>query len=365
MRRSKIKKLQQAGTFDKTLLGLTLLFTILGLIAVADASAPQALARFGSAYYFVEQQAMWAVLGLVGLFVGIKVHYTYWKKMAGLAYMGLIVLLVLVLIPGIGSEILGARRWINLGAFSIQPSEVSKLVIALFFARLAEQKYPWQYFVGALGIVAGFIMLQPNLGTTIVVTSIGFIQMFIAGIPLLYMFGLGAMGTILATILVITSDYRKQRLLTFLGLTDDPLGSSYHIRQILLALGSGGWFGVGLGQSKQKHLFLPETATDSVFAVLGEELGFIGAIVIVIALTFFVFKIMQIAQKAPEVFSKVFVAGVAGWMGVQIFLNLAAMTALVPITGIPLPFFSYGGSSLTMIMFAIGVTLNISKYADK
>jgi cell division protein FtsW len=354
---------RSSDAYDKSLLGLTVLLTILGLVAVADVSAPMALSRFGEAYYFVRQQLMWAILGIIGLIVGTKIPYTYWKKVAGVMFIGLLILLVVVLLPGIGTKVLGARRWIDLGFFSIQPSEVAKLVLAIFIARLADAKYPWWYFIGSIGLVSGLIMLQPDLGTTIVVTWIGMIQLFIAGMPMLYLFGFAGAGSLLGFILIVTSDYRKDRLLTFLGITDDPLGTSYHIRQILLALGSGGLLGVGLGQSRQKHLFLPETATDSVFAVLGEELGFLGASLIILILTFFVYRIMRIAINAPDTFSQILVGGIAAWIGGQIFLNLAAMLALAPLTGIPLPFFSYGGSSLTMILFAIGITLNVSKHA--
>lgn len=356
---------KSTNTYDKTLLGLTILLSLLGLIAVADVSAPMALSRFGEPYFFVKQQMIWALLGIVGLFVGMKIEYTYWKKIAGIMFIGLIVLLILVLIPGIGSKILGARRWISVGFFSIQPSEVAKLVLAIFIARLADAKYPWSYFIGSIGIVAFFIMLQPDLGTTIVVTSIGLVQLFIAGMPMLKLLAFGGGGAVLATILILTSDYRKDRLLTFLGITDDPLGTSYHIRQVLLALGSGGLLGVGFGQSRQKHLFLPETATDSVFAVLGEELGFLGSGLIILMLTFFIYKIMKVAIKAPDIFSQVLVAGIGAWIGGQVFLNLAAMLALAPLTGIPLPFFSYGGSSLTMVLFAVGIVLNVSKHAEK
>lgn len=364
-RQKRLSSPQISRPFDKTLFGITLLLTILGLIAVADVSAPLALSRFGDAYYFVNQQLVWAVLGLVGMYVGSKIAYSYWKKMAGLAFIGLLVLLVAVLIPGIGNKLLGARRWIDIGFFSVQPSEIAKLVLALFIAKLASEKYPWSYFVGSMVLVGGLIMLQPDLGTTIVVMSVGAVQLFVAGMPLLKLSGIAGIGGLLASVLILTSDYRKERLLTFLGVTDDPLGTSYHIKQVLLALGSGGLFGVGLGQSRQKHLFLPETATDSIFAVLGEELGFFGATAIILLLSFFVFRIMKIAINAPDTFSKIFITGVGVWIGGQIFLNLASMLALAPLTGIPLPFFSYGGSSLTMVLFAIGITLNVSKYVKK
>ena len=166
-------------------------------------------------------------------------------------------------------------------------------------------------------------------------------------------------------ILIITSDYRRDRLLTFLEQTQDPLGKGYHIRQILFALGSGGIFGVGLGQSRQKYLFLPEAATDSIFAVIAEELGFVGALILIILLLVFIYKALRIVANAPDKFSQVLSAGLITWIGGQIFLNIASMVALVPLTGSPLPFISYGGSSLVTVLIATGILLNISRYESK
>ncbi len=207
-------------------------------------------------------------------------------------------------------------------------------------------------------------MLEPDLGTTIIILIIGFAQLFVAGVSILPFIVTGILGALGGFILIITSAYRKARLTTFLNASTDPLNSAnYHIRQVLIALGSGGLFGVGLGQGRQKYLFLPESATDSVFANIGEELGFVGAIVVIILLVFFVYKMMRIATNAPDNFSTVLATGIVAWMCAQIFLNLASMVALIPLTGVPLPFFSYGGSSLTVILFAIGVLLNISKHS--
>jgi len=168
----------------------------------------------------------------------------------------------------------------------------------------------------------------------------------------------GALGSVL----IFLSDYRKERLITFLKGTTEPLGSSYHVRQILIALGSGGLLGVGLGQSRQKYLFLPEAATDSVFAIVAEEIGFVGSTILIVIFTVFTYKILKVASRSPDIFSSTLSLGIGAWIGGQVFLNLGSMLAIVPLTGIPLPFFSYGGSSLTMVLFGVGIILNISKY---
>lgn len=350
-------------SIDKSFLLLTLFLLVLGLTAVADASSPQALTTFKDAHYFVKQQGMWAAIGLFLMAITANIPYTFWKKFAWPIFFVSCTLLVLVLIPGIGSKIYGARRWLYIGSFGFQPSEVVKLVLAIIMAKMVEQKYPPLYLFGTLVLIAGLIMMQPDLGTTIVVVSIGMTQIFVSGVPILYMMSAIFGGGIMGLLLIFTSDYRRERLLTFLGASENQGGSSYHIRQVLIALGSGGLWGVGLGQSRQKHLFLPESATDSVFAVIGEELGFVGAFLIMLFLCLFIFKIFKIASRAPDEFSMLLAVGIGIWIAAQMFFNIASMVALTPLTGIPLPFFSYGGTSLTMLLISIGILLNISRYA--
>jgi len=351
--------------FDKTLFIYIVVLSILGIIAVADASAPQALEVFGDSFYFVKQQIVWTLIGFAGMFVVSFIDYKIWKKLAPVIFIVSLALLLVVFIPGVGSKVLGARRWVNLGFFGFQPSEVAKISLAIFIAWLASYDYPFKYYIATVGLVAFLIMLQPDLGTTIVIIGIAVVQMFISGLPIIYMIGFGLLGAGGGSLLVLLSDYRRQRLMTFLESSTDPLGTSYHIRQILIALGSGGLLGVGLGQSRQKHLFLPETATDSVFAVIAEEIGFVGAAFLIILLFLFVFRTIKISSKSPDKFGLVLGGGLAAWLGGQIFLNVASMVALVPLTGIPLPFFSYGGSSQLMILISVGILLNISRHVEK
>lgn len=349
--------------YDRGLFFLTVLLTVLGFIAIADASSPQALELFGDSFYFVKQQLVWGAIGIGALIFAASINYSFWKRVAPFLFGISIVLLIAVLIPGVGNRVLGARRWIDLGVFTLQPSEFVKLTLAIFIAWLVEKEPPFYYYAVVFGLVAFLIMLQPNLGTTLIVLGIGFVQLFVAGENFFKLFSLAAAGGVISFLLTIISDYRRQRLLTFFQSSRDPLGSSYHIRQVLLALGSGGIFGVGLGQSRQKHLFLPEAATDSVFAVMAEEIGFVGSLIIISIFVIFVMKIIKIAGRSGDRFAAVLATGIAAWIGGQMFLNIGSMVALVPLTGIPLPFFSYGGSSLTMVLLGIGILLNISKNA--
>lgn len=361
----KIKLAKQKFLFDRNLLILVLVFVFVGLIAVADASAPQAQNLFGDKFYLFKQQLMWAGVGVVALLVTSKINYKLWEKVATPFFICSLVLLVLVLLPHLGFKALGARRWIDTGFFNIQPSELIKISLAMYLAKVASKgKTTLAYFL-PLVIVVALIMLQPDLGTTMVVAVLGLSQIFVSGVNWLYFAGAILTGVLGTVGLILVSPYRKERLLTFLQMERDPLGSSYHIRQILLGLGSGGIFGVGLGASRQKYLFLPEASTDSIFAVIAEELGLIGAICLILLFGLFIYKGLVIAMRAPDPFSKVLATGITAWIGGQVFLNIASMVAIVPLTGIPLPFISYGGSSLVTILFACGILLNISKYSKQ
>lgn len=337
---------------------------VIGIIAVADVSAPQSLNAYGNKFYLLKEQAISAVIGITAFFVISKIKYTFWEKMATPLFLVSLTFLLIVLIERIGFSALGARRWISIGPINFQPSEIVKFSICVYLAKVASKgKSPMSYFI-PVALVAGLIMLQPDLGTTLIVLIISFSQIFVSNVPLLYVGGsllTGAVGTL---ILILVSPYRRARLATFFESTSDPLGKSYHIRQILLALGSGGIFGVGFGASRQKYLFLPEASTDSIFAVIAEELGLIGGLAIIGLFVFFVMRGLKIAKSAPDKFSSVLAAGIAAWIGGQAFLNIGSMVSLVPLTGIPLPFISYGGSSLVMILSACGILLNISKYAN-
>lgn len=344
---------------NRRLFFLALLLTILGLIAVADASAPQALNIFGDKYYFVKQQIGWSIVGIIAMLIASQIPHSFWEKLAVPFFIFSVLLLLIVVLPGVGSKFLGARRWIVVGPITIQPSEVVKLAMSFYIAKLASKGRGVIAFFIPMIIVGGLIMLQPDLGTTLVVFGIWFSQVFVSGINLFYLLLALLGGGVVGGLLIFFSDYRKARLLTFIEQSSDPLGKSYHIRQVLLALGSGGLLGVGLGQSRQKFLFLPEAATDSIFAIIAEEIGFIGSIIMIGILFYFVLIGLKVAMSAGTNFAKVLGVGLSAWIAGQTLLNIGSMVALVPLTGVPLPFFSYGGSSLVMILFATGILLNI------
>ncbi len=364
MRKRKTTLLKQNKLFDKKLFFLIIALVVLGIIAIADVSAPQSLNNYGDKFFLLKEQAVSAAIGFVIFFIISRIKYTIWEKLATPLFFVSLGLLILVLLQRFGMTALGARRWISFGFINFQPSEIVKFTICVYFAKVASKgKSALSYFI-PLVLVAGLIMLQPDLGTTLVVLLIGFSQIFVADVNLLYVVGSAVVGIIGTVILILSSPYRKARLTTFFQSTSDPLGASYHIRQVLLALGSGGIFGVGFGASRQKYSFLPEASTDSIFAVIAEELGLIGALIIISLFLFFVMRGLKIAKAAPDKFSSVLAVGISAWIGGQAFLNIASMVSLVPLTGIPLPFISYGGSSLVMILSACGILLNISKFTN-
>ncbi len=348
---------------DKKLFAIAVLLTIIGLIAVMDASAPQALNVFGDKFYLFKNQLISGAIGFVLLLIFSKINYGFWQKLATPIFIFVLISLILVLIPGVGSKLLGARRWISLGPLFFQPSEFAKFGLILFMAKLMSKKGPSLIYFLPPTLIAFLVMLEPDLGTTMILVLSAALQIFVSQINLFHYMGVGVLGGIVVFLLIVFSPYRKDRLLTFFEQSSDPLGKSYHIRQILLGLGSGGLFGVGLGGSRQKFLFLPEASTDSIFAVIAEEIGFIGVMILIFLLGLYVFRALRIAKYAPDDFSKLLALGIASWIGIQTILNIAAMTALVPLTGIPLPFISYGGSSLVMIMLSTGILLNISRFS--
>jgi cell division protein FtsW len=358
-----MKLSKQTKSVDKRFLFLIFVLLAFGLIIVADASAPQALNTFGDKFYLFKQQLEWAGMGLLALLVTSKIKYTFWEKSATPLFLLSLMFLVLVLLPHLGFSTLGARRWLFFGPINFQPSEFVKFTFCIFLAKVASKsKGVISYFLPLI-IVMILVMLQPDLGTTLVVTIIGVSQIFVSNVSIWYLVIAVISGLIAGIPLILFSPYRRERLLTFLQITEDPLGKSYHMRQILLGLGAGGIFGVGFGASLQKYSFLPEASTDSIFAVIAEELGLIGGTVIIGLFVYFVIKAFKIARNAPDIFSRTLAIGIAAWIGGQAFLNIASMVAIVPLTGIPLPFISYGGSSLVMILSACGILLNISRFA--
>lgn len=351
----------QPRLFTQILL-LTLFLLGFGLIMIYSASVAEALKDFGTKWYFVLLQIKWALVGVVMMLVASRVPVKTWERLAPLILVGGLFLLLLVIIPGIGTKVQGARRWLVLPFMTLQPSELIKLVEVIYLSSwLAKNKVTIPQFLAFLGVTGGLIMLQPDMGTAIVVTLIAIVMYFISGQSVHNLMIIGAVGILLGGLFIAFEPYRLARLTTFLDPGKDPLGSSYHIRQVILGLGSGGISGLGIGRSRQKYEYLPESTTDSIFAVVGEELGFVGGVALIGVFVYLLSLIFKIATSARAGFASNLAAGIGTWIAVQVLLNLAAMVALTPLTGVPLPLVSYGGSALIMVLTGIGVALSVAR----
>lgn len=355
---------------DLLLLALAVGLVIFGAVMVYDASVVAATRDFGDKFHFVKDHLTWVAIGLVGMVVASAIPYHLYRRLALPIGAVTLILLVLVFLPGIGIKAYGASRWLNLGVTSFQPSEVAKLALVIFMAAWLERKDDLKSFMHGflpllviLGTLGGLLIAEPDLGTFFIIALVALGVYFVAGARVLYyLIGIpAAVGAFL--LIALTSAYRKARLLTFLDPSVDTQGNSYHINQILLALGSGGLFGTGLGQSRGKFEYIPEVSTDSIFAVIGEELGFVGSVALLAVYGFFIYRAWKIAQNAPDRFGQLLALGITLIIAVQTALNLAAIVALAPLTGVPLPLISYGGSNLVMSLVGIGILLNISASA--
>jgi len=358
-------------TPDIILMIVTFTLLAIGLIMVYSASAIWAEHKFDDSFFFAKRQMLFAGVGIFAMFFIMNVDYWTWRTWAKVLIIVCFVLLVLVLIPGIGNVRNGSRSWIGIGAFSIQPSEFMKLAMIAFLAKfLSErQKYITSFKKGlapSLGIVFlafGMIMLQPDLGTGTVMVGTCIVMIFIAGARISHFVMLGLIGVVGFAALVVSAPYRIKRITSFLDPWQDPLGSGFQIIQSLFAIGPGGLFGLGLGQSRQKFFYLPEPQTDFIFAILAEELGFIGGSFILLLFSLLLWRGIRIALGAPDLYGSFLAVGIIAMVAIQVMINIGVVTGLMPVTGITLPFLSYGGSSLTLMLVAIGVLLNISRYS--
>lgn len=350
---------------DRWLMILPIALSIFGLLVIFDVSAVSALHDFKDKYYYFRYQSVWLILGLFLFFLCSALDYRILKKIALPFFLINLFFLILVLIPGFGRQIYGGRRWLQIGSWSFQPAELTKLSLIFYLSTLFEKKREFLPFLALVGVLLSLLLLEPDLGTAVIISVTALALYFIAGAPFSQVIAVFLLAVILGPLLIILSYYRRQRLLTFLNSSFDVQGASYHIRQVLIALGSGGIFGRGLGQSRQKFLFLPEVTTDSIFAIIGEEFGFLGATILVSALAFLIYRILRLAILVKDPFGKMLMVGIAFCLGLQVLVNLGAMVALIPLTGVPLPFISYGGSSLLVSLAGMGIVYNISKKAAR
>ncbi|MBI2334919.1 putative lipid II flippase FtsW [Candidatus Daviesbacteria bacterium] len=360
--RSNIHLKSQKKTFDLPLFATVLILVLFGLLMVYDASSVQALRDFKDSYYYIRQQIMWVGLGMISLFFFANFSYIKFKVLAAPLLGVSFVLLLAVFIPGLGVSGGGAHRWLKLGGVTVQPAEVMKLTAAIFLASIFEKRtrvIPFIILIVAVSAVTA--VMQKDLGSTLVFVASSLLMYFASGGPLWhFLLFLPAMaGGIFG--LIATSGYRSKRILAFLDPFSDPQGFTYHIFQVLIALGTGGLLGLGLGQSRQKFEYIPEVSTDSIFGIIGEELGFLGGAFLILLFSFLILRCLIIADKCEDRFGKILAVGLTSWLGIQTAINLSSMVALLPLTGVPLPFISYGGSALLANLTAVGIMLNISK----
>ena len=326
--------------------------------------------KYNDAFKFVKNQVLFLVVGIILMIIISRVNYNIYYKKATLILLICISLLILVLIPGIGTVRNGSRSWFGIGSFGIQPSEFTKLGLIIFVSKyltkneksVKDIKKGVLPVLGLLLLVFGLIMLQPDFGTgsIILMTIIGIL--FVAGVSFKFFLKIGLVGVIAISILIIIAPYRLSRILSYLDPWSDPLGSGFQIIQSLYAIGPGGLFGYGLGNSRQKHFFLPEPQTDFIFSIISEELGFFGCLFVVVLFFIICYSGFKISKNCDDLFAKYVSFGIIFQISFQACLNLMVVTGLIPVTGVTLPFLSYGGSSLLITLLEIGIVLNISRY---
>jgi len=342
----------------------------LGIVMIYSASAIVALDRFGDSAFFLKRQLLWTLLGLGAMSVALTIHYERLRRATPVLLLLVAVSLVAVLVPGVGRMAGGARRWITLGPLNFQPAEAAKLVLVLYLANYLTNRgvavrriatvWPPLLVTGGL---FGLLVLQPDMGSAMMLGGLAAVMLFLGGASLWHLAGLGLAALPPLALVTVWEAYRVRRLLAFLDPWRDPRGSGFHIIQSLLALGSGGLLGLGLGASRQKFFYLPERHTDFIFAILGEELGLMGTGAVILLFAFVAVRGFRIARAAPDRYGTLLAGGITASIVGQAMLNIGVASGLLPITGVPLPFLSFGGSSLLTTCLGVGILLNISQYS--
>jgi len=357
---------------DYGLLTGALVLLILGLVFVYSSSYVFAELEYGDPNYFIKRQALFAGLGLVGMLVVMQIDYRHLQQLSPLLMLGALVGLGAVLVPGVGVESNGALRWIQVGPLPpVQPSEFAKLAVLIYMAAwlssrgevLQDLSLGVIPFVGMVGFVGALVVMQPDLGTAVMIAVITGTLFFIAGARVVHVLALAGSGVVIAVLLILTGGYRMNRILSFTSAESDPTGVGYQTLQLLVAFGSGGWTGMGLGVSRQKFFYIPSSHTDGVMAIVGEELGLIGVLVVLGLFLVLFWRGWVIMRRAAEPFGSLLAAGVLTWFAFQLLINVGGVTRLIPLTGIPLPLLSAGGSSLLVTLLAVGLLLSVSKSA--
>ncbi|MDQ4095178.1 MAG: putative lipid II flippase FtsW [Actinomycetota bacterium] len=349
---------------------VTFALVLLGLMMILSASFVSSYTNYGSSFLFFNRQLLWVALGVAAFVVFSRLDYRRLKGSGYLLILASIALLFAVLVPGVGITVGGSARWLGAGPLSFQPSELAKLALILLaadvFSRkqeasLEEISHTLLPMVPVLGVLAGLVMLQPDLGSTILIGCIGIGMILVAGAPLRYVGGLAGVGLAAASVAAMIDPERRSRVMSFLDPWKDSLGDGYQTIQGLIAIGSGGWFGVGLGASRQKWNYVPNAHTDYIFAILAEEMGLLGSFVVLGLFVALAYLGLRTARRAPDRFGMLLAAGITIWIGVQAFVNIGVVTASLPMTGVPLPLVSFGGSSLVLTLLAVGILTNIAR----
>lgn len=382
MKRVKVKKInfnknfsnlftREGKIFDAKTLSIFLLvcgLAIFGCIMVYSASSYIANYRYSNPYFYLTKQIVGAVLGIIAMFVCTFVNYQKLKKLKWWVVIISAILLALVFIPGIGVENYGAKRWLNLGLFTIQPSEFAKFALVLFSASYLSDNYEkigkFKTLLPVLGVGLGFcllVILEPNMSITMCIGFIMLFMLFVGGTKMKHFVWLGIPAACAVPALIIVEPYRVQRFMAFLNPWASPQAEGFQLIQSLYSLGSGGLFGVGLGNSRQKYMFLPFSESDFIFSIIGEELGLFGAILTLIVFAVLIYLLISVARNAKDRFGALLVLGVASVIAIQVILNVCVVSGLIPPTGLPLPFISAGSTSLIVFMAAVGLCLNVAR----
>ena len=345
------------------------LLSLFGLIMIYSASNIWSEYKFNDPYKYLKSQGLFLIISYIALFIISKVPYIEYKKKANMIFLVCVVLLVLVLIPGVGSVRNGSRSWFGIGGFGIQPSEFTKLGLIIFTSKylsnnskeIRDIKKGVLPILGILLLIFGLIMLEPDFGTGVVIVMTIVVLLFTSGVKMNFFIKIGVLGLIGVVALIIIAPYRMQRIVSFINPWNDPLGSGFQIIQSLYAIGPGGLLGLGFGNSVQKHFYLPEPQTDFIFSIISEEFGFMGVLLVSILFITIIYSGFKIAMKCEDLFGKYLAFGITFGLAFQTMLNLMVVVGLIPVTGVTLPFLSYGGSSLLITMCGMGILLNISK----
>lgn len=354
---------------DRGLLLVILMLVVFGLIMVFSASAPAASAYQNNPYYYIIRQAIFAVMGVAAMMVLSYFDYHNYSKFAFLILAGSFLLLFAVYIPGLGVVRNNARRWINIGISTLQPSEVVKVAIIIYFSyslsiikdKIKEFRGGLLRYLIILGLFAVVLLKEPHLSATLVICAVGCVLLLVAGAKFSHFMALAACALPALVFVIIKSPYQLERVTTFLNPFADKSDAGFQVVNSLYAIGSGGVFGLGLGMSRQKFLYLPEPQNDFIFAIVCEELGWLGAALVLVLFGILIWKGYRIAQEAPDMFGTLLATGITSLVAIQVAVNVAVVTSSVPVTGMALPFFSYGGTSLLILLSCMGILLNISR----